>query len=190
MACQDCDSCNSSCEGSCEENKQSVSEAIGEFYFRGTTYSLDTDSKFLTAQEWNNLIDKIVAAYSLGGLNAEGVDKYNNQSIRAGIEYDNEFMTANMWNGAYIRMKWATTNNDSFDDKKKTGGSSGDIIYAKYFTELEKYFNDEFKVNYCDECDDCDSCDNDHSCCNTDSGGSGGGSSGGEGCSHTCLGYL
>ena len=161
-SCNSCNSCNASCEGTCQDSKQKASQGIG-YPFKFRNKNLDTNHSFLTTQEWNSLLDYISNGYGLKGnplSSAKGsVYNYNGQSIKAGAEYGNEFMSANMYNGAIAKMRYATSGNGSPGSYEKTGGPNGDIIYASYFTALEEYASgDSFKVNYCNSCDSCNSC--------------------------------
>lgn len=90
----------------------------------------------------------------------DGVYTYNGLSIKAGQEEGNEFMSANMYNGAIAKMRWATLEDGSPGSYEKQGGANGDIIYASYFTALENYATNEFKVNYCNTCNSCNICNN------------------------------
>lgn len=167
-SCNSCNTCNSSCQGACQSNKQSVSNAIGRFCFRKNTTStrLAKDDTFLTNLEWNNLLSKIVQGYSLKGQPLSmDVYNYQNKSIAAGG--DNLFMSAHMYNGAIAKMRYGTTGNGSPGSYEKQGGPTGDIIYAKYFRDLEDYFNNEFSVNYCNTCDNCNACNSSCQGCNT-----------------------
>ena len=64
-----------------------------------------------------------------------------------------------MFNGAIAKMRKSTVGSETPGTYVKTGGANGDIIYAKYFKDLEDYFNNEFSVNYCNTCNSCNGCD-------------------------------
>lgn len=176
-SCDSCNICNSSCEGSCENNKQLVSNtSIGTFCFRknsngnrlkgGTEVSNPSDADlFLTANEWNKLISKIESAYRLSSdLPDTGADKYQGKDIKAGVQYNNEFMTAFMFDGAITRMKYATNGSTS---PGNSGKQKEDVIYASYFRDLEDYFNNSFKIYYCNSCNNCNSCNSSCQGCNS-----------------------
>lgn len=166
--CNTCNSCNSSCEGACQSNKQLASTAVGNFCFRKNTSStqLKTDDTFLTSSEWNNLLNYIVKGYSLKGqpLTMDVYD-YQDKTILAGS--NNLFMSAHMYNGAIAKMRYSTEGTETPGTYEKVGGPTGDIIYAKYFRDLEDYFNDKFSVNYCNTCDNCNSCNASCEGCNS-----------------------
>ena len=174
-SCNGCQTCNASCEGSCQNNKQKVSQisSIGSFYFRNgkSAINLQNDT-FLTSDEWNRILDYINKGYSLTGnpLSSTNVYTYNNLSIKAGKEYSNEFMSANMFNGAIAKMRKSTVGSETPGTYVKKGGANGDIIYAKYFKDLEDYFNNEFSVNYCNTCNSCNGCDTSCNGCNSCNG--------------------
>ena len=119
-------------------------------------------------------MDYISSGYSLKGnplaLYSNGVYTYNNLSIKAGVN-NNIFMSANMYNGAIAKMRYASTGEGTPGEYQKSGGANGDIIYASYFNDLEDYANNNFKVNYCNTCQVCNGCYNycqgNNSCCNT-----------------------
>lgn len=157
-ACQNCDNCN----GKCQDSKQKISNENGTFSFRSK--SLEKDQPFLTAAEWNKLIDYIKDGYELSNaINTTGDTAYNGKNLRAGKKYENEFMSANMWNGAYARMKYLSTGSNNLGSAEKTGGPNGDIILASYFTDLEDYANYNFKTTYCDG-----SCESSCNICNSE----------------------
>lgn len=163
-ACQGCDSCN----GACQDNAEKVSKELGTFEFRKG--GLDTNDLFLTKEEWNSLITYIKKGYDLGGASGGDAD-YNGEVIRVN---SGDYMTANRWNGAYARMKWLSTNNNSLGGQEK---ERGQLILADYFTDLENYANNSFKTTWCDgSCEfSCNSCDSETEietyeyCCSCDS---------------------
>lgn len=163
--CQsDCNTCN----GNCQNSKQKVSKENGKFYFRAKEKELKKDSLFLSAKEWNDLIDYIESGYELAkdidkSIDPDSVNTFQEQKLRAGKEHGNEFMLAHMWNGAYLKMKWLSKGTNKFTDeddnlKEKQGGPTGDIIYAEYFNALQDYANNDFKTKYCDSCNNCQIC--------------------------------
>ena len=187
-SCNTCNTCDSSCQGTCQSSKQKVSDKLGSFQFRNK--ELQSNNSFLTAEEWNSLLQYIENGYGLEGNPLapykNGVYTYKDLSIRAGSEH-NLFMSANMYNGAIAKMRWASLNEGTPGEYERT---SGDIIYASYFTALQNYANNNFKVNYCNTCDNCNSCNSKcqgcnscnscnscqgtNSCCHTPSEGDGG----------------
>lgn len=170
-ACQGCDNCN----GTCQDKAQLVSKKLGTFSFRSSP-PIATDQVFLSDAEWNNLITYIKNAYNISQANpGTGDGVYNGESLYAGKAYNNEFMSANMWNGAYARMLYLTTGDGTLNtSEKKTGGPDGDIVRAKYFTQLQNYANNSLKTLYCDSscqgvCNNCNSQTKTESyCCSCD----------------------
>ena len=126
---------------------------------------MEKDDLFLTQQEWDNFLDYIANGYDLEGSPhngyGSGVYTYNNKSIKA---KDNTFMTANMYNGAISKMRWVSEEERAPGEYEKSGGFDGDIIKAKYFRDLEDYYNKNFKSKYCDDCNSCEACDSCNDC--------------------------
>lgn len=179
--CQNCNSCNdcNTCQYRCQLNAQTVSsECQNTFKFRDK--AIEDNSLFLSADEWNSLIKYIYNGYKLQDYfdySQDYFSTYNGKDIRAGKSFNNEFMSANMFNGAYAKMKYLGTGNSSLGNWKKKGGPEGDIIRAKYFNDLQEYANTEMKIqkgtrcvtcnncNSCDSCEGCNTCNGDNSCC-------------------------
>ena len=137
----------------CDEKRQ----RIGDFKFRDS--SIQKDSLFLTSTEWNSLIQHVLNGYNQRKNTNIDIDDFsiytsceNYNEIRAGEEYGNTFMSADMFNGILAKMKWLTTNgvsNTLPEEEGKFGDEypylrkmvPNDIIYAKYFDDLQNYAN-------------------------------------------------
>lgn len=174
MPCQVCNSCNTS-QTLCSLYGQLATNNIGQFSWGRNICAYgendNNNSLFLSTSEWNSLIDHIYEAYCEGDLvNAWGTSQdgdktafcqYNYKDIRAGEEYNNIFMSANMYNGAISKMRYLTSGNGTPGNYQKTGGTNGDIITASAFNALKEYANMTFKLNslQCDRCNvTCQTC--------------------------------
>lgn len=185
--CQSCDDCNScqNCQEACQNSAQLVSRFNGDLKVRGKTYVSRGDD-FFTSNEWNAIIEYIVNGYDLQDYfnKTEAFYQYNGEDVRAGSRYGNEYMSANMYNGAIAKMRYLTSQSGTPGAYAR---SSGDYIYADYFNDLLDYANDEFSIRagtrcehscmYCNRCDNscegvdsctCESCQGDNSCCETE----------------------
>lgn len=181
-----CEVCNS-CQDGCEKSFQKISAIKGEqFYFRdyyGETF--ERNDKFLTAEEWNRLITYIIEGYELiGNVTTEDSYKYNDEAIYAKGVSDPEYydgkgqtiMTANMYNGALAKMEFLS------GEKPSNPISSGDLIQANYFNNLQEYANEYFGLKNGSTgryCEDCQGTNQATYCCDESSGGGGGTEGGG-----------
>lgn len=180
-SCQTCNTCNRchSCQYRCQLSAQIVSqECSNSFSFRNET--LKKDDLFLTAEEWNRLISYIHSGYDLQdnyNSSLEEFSKYQGKDIRAGKSYNNEFMSAHMFNGAFAKMKYLGSNDSSLGSDQR---NPGEVIKASYFNDLETYAIKDMQIqkgtrcvtcNICETCDNCQicvSCNGVNGCCNSD----------------------
>ena len=141
---------------------------------------------FLSADEWNKVVEHIFNAYNQRKDYDSSIDDFivysnceNNDIIKAGLEYDNEFMSADMFNGVLAKAKYFNENNSDISTQSGQFGSKYpslkkmtpdvDIIYAKYFTDLEKYISDmKHPAGSCIKCNSglitCCGCDHCNTC--------------------------
>lgn len=159
----------------CKKNAQAIKSS---FYFRDSQQKIKKDDTFFTEQEWNNLISHIYKAYDERKDYTSDEDEFiiysnceNNNNIKAGKEYKNEFMSADMFNGALAKMRYFNEKNNKlpknnyYEDENcenafgneypylKQMKASVDIIYAEYFNDLQKYANNlKHPVGSCVSC--------------------------------------
>lgn len=148
---------------------------------------LKKNDSFLTKEQWNNFIEDIYEAYSLGEA-ANGFSYHtsldifalypsndpNPMDIRAGQgkgkdDGTENIMYAKMYNGAIKKMRFLATNNAGRDVV-----DSGDTITAELFNDLMDYAKNNFYLNknQCDECNTEQTCCSESSSC-SQSGGCG-----------------
>lgn len=163
---------------------ESSAQAVGEFKFRGET--IKKDDMFLSADEWNKVVEHIFNAYNQREDYNASIDDFivysnceNNDIIKAGLEYDNEFMSADMFNGVLAKAKYFNEKNSNISTgfgpdypNLKKMIPDVDVVYAKYFNELEKYVsNMKHPKGSCINCNTglitCCGCDNCDTSCET-----------------------
>lgn len=172
VSCNGCNSCNSTCNsvnGLCNTN-QKASYWLGTFYW-GSRGDVSTDEEFFTKDEWNSLIDHIKKAYQLGSEHNASKAYSSDSALRASDT--NQFLSAQMYNKAYGRMKMLVLDSDKRnEDAYQQVTADVTIVTAQVINNLRSLANNfNLNIYQCNNCNNCNSCDNQCNNCNSCQGG-------------------
>lgn len=151
QGCNSCESCNVNCNDTGCNTIQAFcsigAQSVGGFSFNQPVSSNQT---FLTKDNWNRLITYIRAAYAEGNSEFSGG---TGGDSGLPVEDTNDFMTADVFNKVSEALGNLGSSGPEYRARGKTNDYPGDVIYGRYFEDLESYANNlQYTTSQCDDC--------------------------------------